>query len=109
MDNQERFSEWRKDERGPGVDVRHPTVFHHADAIGIAVDAGIMGDNQNAASRRLGRSAEKIHDLMAGERIQRAGRFVANHQSRFMDQGSGNGHPLLLPTGKLGRRMALPS
>ena len=91
------------------MDAGDPAILHLADAIGIAVDAWIVGDNEHAASGCLGRTAQEVHDLVTGDRIQSAGRFVANHQARFMNQGAGDGNALLLASGKLCRQLALPS
>ena len=44
---------------------------------------------------------QKIHDLYAGFRIQRAGGFVCQKNFRVVDQGTGDGHPLHLAAGHL--------
>ena len=49
------------------------------------------------------RPAEEVEDLLAGLGVQVAGGLVGQQQGRVVDQGPGDGHPLLLAAGELGR------
>ena len=91
------------------MDGRDAPVLHLADAVGIPVDARVMGDDQDAPARRLRRAAQQVHDLVAGHRVEGAGGFVTDHQPGFVDQRTGDGDPLLLASGKLGGPLALPA
>src|SRR5215203_2034051 len=51
---------------------------------------------------------KQVEDLGAGSRVQVAGRLVGQQQGRVIDQRAGYGHPLVLPTGELGRAMVHP-
>ena len=49
-----------------------------------------------------------LHDLVRAGRVEVAGGFVAEDDLGPVHQGSGDGHPLLLASGKLGGTMPLP-
>ena len=52
--------------------------------------------------------AEDAVDLVAGPAVKLAGRLVGQQHDRFLDQGPGDGHPLLLAAGELPRAMVEP-
>jgi hypothetical protein len=52
---------------------------------------------------------EEFDDLAAGLRVEVAGRLVGEKQPRLDHEGPRDGHPLLLPTGQLGRHRPLPA
>src|SRR5207245_745202 len=44
---------------------------------------------------------QEAHDLLAGPGVEVARRLVRQNQARAIDEGAGDGHPLLLPPGDL--------
>ena len=56
-------------------------------------------DNQAVARDFL----KQIHDLHAGFRVQRTGRFIRKQNIRIIDQRTRNRHPLHLSAGHLAR------
>lgn len=57
---------------------------------------GIMTDEQQSRLAGLDRADEQIHEVLPRIRIQRRGWFVTDDERRITEQGSGDGHPLLL-------------
>ena len=51
--------------------------------------------------------AEQAHELAAGKRIEAAGRLIHDQDVRRHGKDGGNGHPFLLPTGKMIGRLFL--
>src|SRR5579884_97137 len=67
----------------------------------------LMGDEHDGHPARLVQVLEEGHDLLAGARIERAGRLVGQDQARLGDQGASHRHPLLLPARQLRRPVVL--
>ena len=57
--------------------------------------------HQNNGHPRLVQLTEQVHHLVAGGGIQGAGGFIRQQQDRAVDDGPGNGHPLLLTATQL--------
>src|SRR6267143_6610874 len=74
-----------------------------AQADGAAGGVGNVGVVRNKDERFALRVqfVEELHDLGAGNRVEIAGRFVGEDDERVVDERAGNGHALLLATGKL--------
>jgi hypothetical protein len=61
------------------------------------------GDHDDADALVLGRGHEQLHDLVSGDRVERAGGLVGEDQARPGDQRAGDRGALALPAGKLAR------
>ena len=72
------------------------TLFHAVDKIAVMR----ADDNSGAVSVDL---IEECHDGLGRLRIEVAGRLVGDDQFRVIEHGAGNGHTLLLTTGKFHR------
>jgi hypothetical protein len=62
-----------------------------------------VGDHDDGLGVPVHRGPQQVEDLAAGAGVQRAGRLVGEQHSGPGDQGTGDGHPLLLPAGQLAR------
>ena len=62
-----------------------------------------MGDENGGQTSFLVKIQKKAEDRLAGFPVQVAGRLVGQKDGRVVDQGPGDGHPLHLAAGKLGR------
>ena len=70
------------------------------DALAVGGDVVLVGDQDDGDALAV-EFLEDGHDLDAGAGIEVAGGFVGQHHGRLVDQGAGDGHPLLLAAGKL--------
>src|SRR5262249_47599286 len=77
------------DAAGPGGDVVF--VRHHDDCLAALIEA-----------------RQKIHNLVAGARVEVAGRLIGQDHVRVIDQSAGDGDALLLATRKLHRPVVQP-
>ena len=75
-------------------------VAHDDHALGVGRDVRLVGD-QHDRDAVAGERAEQRHHLVAGARIEVAGRLVGQHQARLVDQRARDRDPLLLPAGEL--------
>ena len=76
------------------------TILHPDDPVGIVLrQLRIVGNHDHQPVP--GHFLQKLHDLHAGFRIQRAGGFIRQQNVRVIDQRTGNGHPLHLSAGHL--------
>ena len=71
-------------------------------AIGVAGHFGVVGHEDDRDALGV-QPLEHPQDLVAGPRIEVAGRFVGQQQCGAIDQGPGDGDPLLLAAGHLRR------
>ena len=62
-----------------------------------------MGDDQDGDAQGAVDLLQKPEDGLGGLRVQGAGGLVAEQDLRVAGQSPGDGHPLLLPPGQLGR------
>ena len=60
-----------------------------------------MGDEDDGGALLAGGGGHQGHDVLAGERVQRAGRLVSEQHLWLGDQAAGQCDPLGLPTGQL--------
>lgn len=82
--------------RGGGLIGEDASVLHLGDAVGEVVNPGIVGDDNHGSVGGAGDVLEQIHHGVAGLAVEGGGGFVADHQTRIVDQGPGNGDALLL-------------
>jgi hypothetical protein len=75
-----------------------PSVFHHQDAVGIDDGAQPVGDHDPGAAER----AEVAMHHAFGDAVEITRGLVEQQDGGAMGQGSGEGHPLLLASGKRG-------
>ena len=73
------------------MDALDAAVFHLGHAVGVAEDAGVVGDDDHAAGRGFGDVVEEFHDFRAVLFVERGGGFVADDQARFVDERAGDG------------------
>src|SRR5664279_5980407 len=73
---------------------------------GLAGKAHFVGDDEHGHAL-VGQRRHDVEDLVDHFRVQRAGRFVEQHHLGLHGQRPGNGHPLLLAAGQLGRQLVL--
>ena len=66
----------------------------------VGRDVRLVGD-QHDRDAVAGERGEQRHHLVAGARIEVAGRLVGQHQARLVDQRARDRDPLLLPAGQL--------
>ena len=89
------------------VDALDAAVFHFGHAVGVAEDAGVVGDNDDAAVGGFGDVVEEFHDFGAVFLVEGGGGFIADDEAGFVDEGAGDGDALLLATGEFGRVFAV--
>ncbi len=78
------------------LDALDTPILHERDVIGEAHDAVVVGHDDHGAVRAPGAFGEKLHDRVPGVVVERRGGLVAEDEVRFVDEGAGDGHPLLL-------------
>ena len=71
-------------------------IVHAGDAVGVGENPAVVSDDDDGAVWRARDLAEKFQHDLAVAGIQRGGRFVADHQRRFVDERAGDGDALLL-------------
>lgn len=74
---------------------------------GMCCDVMLMRHHNDGDTGSM-QLAQKLHDLIAGGRVEIARRLVGQQDGRIIGQGAGHGHPLLLPTGEFRRAMTEP-
>jgi hypothetical protein len=62
-----------------------------------------VGDHDDADMFGLGRGHQQLHDVVGGDRVERAGGLVGEDQARPGDQRAGDRDALALPAGELAR------
>ena len=68
----------------------------------------VMGDDDQGCLERFLKPPEDRVNLVAGLRVELAGRLVGEDQDRPLHQGAGDRHPLLFAAGKLVRAVVEP-
>ena len=68
-----------------------------------------MGDHHDGLAEAVDQVAEQAEDLAGGAQVERAGRFVGEHDGGPGHQRAGDRGPLLLPAGQLGRAALQPA
>ena len=80
--------------------------IHHRDLRRDVLDhRQIVADEQVGQAKFPAQFGQQVQNLRLHRYIQRAGRFVADHDARTQHQGAGDRHALALPAGQL-RRLA---
>jgi hypothetical protein len=79
-----------------GSVLHDPSVFHHQDAVGIDDRAQPVGDHDPRAAER---AQVAVHQAF-GDAVEIARGLVEQQDGGAMGQGSGEGDPLLLASGK---------
>ena len=87
-----------------GLDV---AVAHADDAPGPGGDVVFVRDHDDRLAG-LVELGQQLHDLVAGLRVEVAGRLVGQDDVRVVDQDAGDGHALLLAAGELHRPVVEP-
>ncbi len=72
-------------------------VFQQAHTIGKHIHREVVRSDQYRSLLAINDLAEEFHDLLAGRRIEFAGRFVSEDQSGARDKCACDGNALLLP------------
>ena len=72
-----------------------------------AGDLVLVGDHHDGAAGR-GQRVEQVQHVLGAVAVQGAGGLVGQQQHRLGGDRPGDGHPLLLAAGQLGRRVAQP-
>jgi hypothetical protein len=80
-----------------------PAVLHVGDLCGEIEDPVVVGDDDDRAVRFHSRFGQQLHDVMTSFSVEGGRRFVAEDEARRVDDRAGDGDPLLLSTGELGR------
>ena len=71
-------------------------------AVGVGGGGRIVGDHDHRLAELVDRLAQQPQHVLAGLRVEVAGRLVGEDDGRFGDQRAGDGDPLLLAAGELG-------
>src|SRR5262249_34693857 len=71
------------------------------DAVAVGGGGRVVRHHDDGAFARLGDAAEQLQDLLAGRRVEVAGRLVAEHGVGLGGQGAGGGDALHLAAGQL--------
>src|ERR1700745_569041 len=72
------------------LDMGDPPVFHVGDRVGQFKYPAVVRNDDDGAIRTHGNFRKEFHYLHASLGIERRGRFVADDQSRLVDDGSGD-------------------
>jgi hypothetical protein len=78
--------------------LHNPSVFHHQDAVGVDDRAQSVGDHDPRAAE----CAEVAVHHAFGDAVEITRGLVEQQDGGAMGQGSGEGDPLLLASGKRG-------
>src|SRR5690606_19981885 len=98
--------------RGPvqrlGVgDLAHRAEVHHRHAVGDVVHhRQVVGDEDHRQVVALLHLLEQVEDLRLDGDVERGDGLVADQHLGFQYEGAGQGDPLALPAGELGRAPA---
>ena len=76
-----------------------PTVSEIDIAVGIGRDVGLVGDDDRGDALPAIEVLENRHDLDAGARVERSGRFIRENDLRIVHQSARDGDALLLAAG----------
>src|SRR5436190_7416384 len=79
-------------------------VLHANDALRGIGDRLVVRHEQDGLAARV-QTGEQFEDLLAALRVERAGRLVGEHKSRFVRQRTSDGETLALTTGQRGGRL----
>ncbi|MBA7568093.1 hypothetical protein ES708_09814 [subsurface metagenome] len=75
--------------------------------VGMLGNDGFMSDQDNGIALPV-EFIQQAHDLLPGNRVQVAGRFIGQNNGRVVHHGPGNGHPLALAAAQFAGPMGGP-
>ncbi|MNP68562.1 hypothetical protein D3C76_1645380 [compost metagenome] len=87
--------------------LHHLAVLEVDDLVRHRRQCRVVGDDQHRDLLPAAHVLEQLQNLLARIVIQSAGRLIAQQQLRLLGDGAGDGYPLLLPAGELGREVIL--
>ena len=90
----------RADRHGLVLFADQDAVFQRVDAVAELGHLGVVGHHDHGDSALVAKGAEVVHDHTAGTGIKGPGGFVRQQDAGIVHHGAGNGHTLLLTTGK---------
>ena len=93
--------------RGDGDFLRNPAVFHDDDPVGMFRDLPVVRHHDDGSALGV-QALEDSEHFRPALGIQVAGGFIGENDRRIVDQGVGDGHPLLLAAGELAGRIVEP-
>ena len=96
---------WRDRRKSP---VHDHAVVDADDPFRVQGNIGVMGHQDDGDAAPFIEFTEHGENFLAGTRVQVARGFIGEEHRRTVDQRPGDGHPLLLPAGKLGRLVIHP-
>src|SRR5262245_22017369 len=83
-------------------------ITKHDSPLSIVGDVLFVRNDHNCNALSRVQSLKQGHDIRAGRGVQISGGFISKNQGGAIDQSPRNGHPLLLPAGKLSGRVVKP-
>ena len=81
---------------------RDAAVFEMDDAVGVDLEARVMGHADHRRAELLGGALEELDHDLAVLAVQSAGGLVREEELRILGDGAGDGDALRLAAGKLG-------
>lgn len=66
------------------------------DAVGAFRKGVVMGDDHESLAQFVAQGKKEIVQFVAVTGIEVSGGFIGHDHRRFVDQGTGHGHPLFL-------------
>ena len=81
---------------GEGVDRDDPAVLDTGDPIGEALEARVVGDDDDGAALLGGQGAQQVHDAERGLGVERGGGLVAEDDGRVAAEGAGDASSLVV-------------
>ena len=85
--------------------VEDQAVLDVDDAVGVGLQARVVGDADHRRAVLLGGALQQADDDLAVLAVERGGGLVGEQQLRVLGQGAGDGDALLLAAGQLGRAL----
>lgn len=85
------------------------SVLEVIDVVKAFNHPGVMGNRDDCGAIFSGDSFEQGHNFRAPGSIQRCGGFVGQDEPGVVGRGPGDGHALLFPPGKEGRKKSARS
>ena len=90
------------------ISSRMRPVAQDEDPVGVRRRLRVVGDEHDGLAALGAEAPEHVEDLRAGRVVEVAGRLVGEEEGRPVDEGPGEGHPLLLAGGELVGAVAAP-
>ena len=80
-------------------------VMDMQDLVADRGQGGVVGDDHDRRPVDRAHFLQNLKDLLASLVVKGPGWLITQKKRRLFSQGPGNGHPLLLTTGELGREV----